>query len=203
MSFLYTSANKASNVRCNLDVKRCTATNKTGGQCGRKTGQQLPFCTQHSKQQLGLEIKKSTIPGAGWGLFALKLFKKNDKIASYEGRKMTQYQIDEMYGKTKNDLAPYTVKQSRDKFLDGACSRPLAGFANNKPKHNNATLAVTSRTVNLKATKKIEPSKEIFTGYGRHYFTKPNDLPKPKFSTSKHKIENETEIPPKKPRASP
>ena len=196
MSFVYTSANKTSNVRCNLDVKQCTALNKTTRErCGRMTAKQLPYCTQHSHLQLGVEIKKSTIPNAGFGLFALKDFKRKEEIVSYPGRKINAYQVKQMYGNERNDLAPYTVKTSRNSFVDSACARGIGSFSNNKPHQNNSELVSrTADKVTLKATKKIKKKSEIFTAYGPTYFKRPNSDPKPVFATSKSKIKHETPL---------
>lgn len=195
MSFQYTSANRTSQLACNLESKQCAATNKNGKHCGRTTVRQLPYCNQHSKTELGVEIKKSTIPSAGFGLFAMKLFRKNDKIAPYDGRTITNEQKKTMYGTTKNDQAPYAVKISRDSFKDAACKRATGAFVNNKPNHNNSKLAVnhTNNTVTVKATKRINPGQEIFAAYGPGYFPRPNDLPKPTFTTKSYKRKYETE----------
>lgn len=46
----------------------------------RTTCKQLPLCTQHTKSDLGVEVKDSTIPCSGLGLFALKLLRKGQSI---------------------------------------------------------------------------------------------------------------------------
>lgn len=202
MSFEYLSANKTSEVKCNLQCQRCSAMNKNGKQCERNTCKQLPYCYQHSKIKLGVEIKQSTIPKSGFGLFALRPFRKKEIIAPYEGLTRDQSQADKMYGTAKNDVAPYMVKTAQDQFRDSACKRGVASFSNNQPGKNNSSLAInqTNKTVNLKATKNISKGAEIFAAYGKHYFPRPNNLPKPMFktNTSKRKLETEVPMPKKK-----
>src|SRR4051794_9274951 len=97
MSFFYKSANGTSNVRCNLECTQCEAQRKVGGRCKRTT-------CKHMKSQLSVQVKKSTIPRAGFGLFALKDFRKGQKIAPYPGKIINDRQKSRMYGHAKNDL---------------------------------------------------------------------------------------------------
>jgi hypothetical protein len=158
-----------------------------------------PYCPQHTKLILGLEVKDSTIPNAGKGLFAVRGFRKNDKITEYTGIVLTKSQIDQLYGKLDQDLSPYAVQISEDLFMDSSCARSIAAFANDSKSHNNAKLS-TNRLTNrvfLRAIKNINPQDEIFTSYGENYFQN-NDLPKPVFSTSSRKLNKsqpETVIP--------
>ena len=54
----------------------------SGPQCGRYSFRH-PFCLQHTKEKLGVEIRPSGIHGCG--LFALRTFKKGDVIVPYTG----------------------------------------------------------------------------------------------------------------------
>jgi hypothetical protein len=160
----------------------------------------IPMCPQHTKLILGLEVKDSTIPNAGKGLFAVKTFRKHDKITEYTGIVLTKSQIDALYGKLDQDLSPYAVQISDDLYMDSSCARSIAAFANDSKSHNNAKLS-TNRLTNkvfLRAIKNINPHDEIFTSYGENYFQN-NDLPKPVFNTFSRKLNKsqpETIIPP-------
>ena len=57
---------------CKLECCRCEGETKTGGRCRRRTKKQLPYCYEHARTMLHVDIRPSTIPGAGKGLFALK-----------------------------------------------------------------------------------------------------------------------------------
>ena len=60
---------------------RCVATTKGGNQCKNKTCKQYPYCWVHLKAKDKLQVKKSTIEGAGEGLFYVgkKDFSPNKK----------------------------------------------------------------------------------------------------------------------------
>ncbi len=213
MSFKYINSDKSFEFQCNLECRQCNAiSERTGEQCKRITCMQLPYCNQHTKIILGLVVKHSTIPEAGKGLFTLRPIKKDAKIAEYTGRVLTKSQIDSLYGHDESDLAPYSFKLSRDLYLDSACSRSIAAFANDSPSHNNAKLSINhvNNKVFLRATQDIAANEEIFTSYGAKYFMHNNDLPQPIFSTSSRKLnksQSESEVPlpiykPEKPKQS-
>ena len=201
MSFNYRSALGTSSVVCNLTCKQCKADTKAGNRCGRMTCKQLPFCGQHSKSELGVQIKKSTIRGAGDGLFALKRFKKGDRIAPYTGERINAATKHARYGRSKNDVGPYVAQMSKNDFIDAACTRGTGGYANSKPGDNNAKLATNLRkhTVSVKATKNIPVGQEVFVAYGSNYFKRPNPLPKPVFGTTTRKLKVVTPPPPPPP----
>ena len=91
----------------------------------------------HTKKKYGLLVKKSSIPNAGDGLYALKEFKQGDFIADYKGEVLTKAQRNERYGHTNKDLAPYAFQASQNKIiLDNACHRYIGAYANSKPNHN-------------------------------------------------------------------
>jgi hypothetical protein len=193
MSFTYLSANQTNRVECDLDCRRCTAINaKNGQQCKRTTCKHLPFCTTHLKSQMHLTVKKSIkIPEAGFGLFSYGkkendiVFKKNDKIADYFGNLYTKAENDELYGSARNDVAPYTYKTSANKYLDSACTRSTAAFANDNRGNANAQFKNdTSRgKVTLRAKKNIRNNEEIFVSYGPTYFHDVANEPKPTYKT--------------------
>jgi SET domain-containing protein len=118
-----------------------------------------------------LEVKRSTIAGAGEGLFALKDFKRKDLIAKYEGEVLTKAQTNTRYGNTQQDLAPYGIQASKNKIIDASCKRGVASYANSKPNHQNATFSVyQGHEVRLIASKNIKKGDEVFVSYGRDYF---------------------------------
>ena len=69
-----------------------------------------PYCISHMKEQLQLEVKESTIKGAGKGLFAssreetnatlqkVPVFKRSELIHYFEGETMTYRQYEDRYG---------------------------------------------------------------------------------------------------------
>lgn len=194
MSFQYVSADTTSKVACNLECRRCQATVAKGNrQCSKTTCKFLPYCFVHLRTELNLEVRVSTIPNSGFGLFTLIDRDIGDFIAPYHGRLLTLDQMNSMYGNATNDLGPYVVKMGANKYMDTACMRSAGSFANANPSHNNAKLAIDNahNTVNIKATKRIKAGEEVFLSYGSHYFARKNNLPKPVYSTSTRKIKDE------------
>lgn len=169
MSFVYSGATK--NFRCNLKCDQCEGETLAGERCKKRTCRYLPTCYIHTKKKYGLLVKKSSIPNAGDGLYALKEFKQGEFIADYKGEVLTKVQRDERYGRTQQDLAPYAFQASQNKIIDSACHRYIGAYANSKPNHNNATFSVHQGKVKIKATKKIKVGDEVFLSYGASYFT--------------------------------
>lgn len=157
---------------CKLECCRCAADTKTGGRCKRRTKKQLPYCYEHARSLLHVDIRPSTIPGAGLGLFALQEFKADDLIAPYKGELLTLAQMNERYHLEDGGLAPYALQINANTFVDSACSRGTASFINTKPRHNNARFSVYSGraghppSASVRATKRIAPGQEIFVDYG-------------------------------------
>lgn len=120
-----------------LETRRCTAHNKSGTQCRRQVTVGLPFCYQHRKSKQKLTVKQSGIPEAGKGLFVNSnlhgpneiVFRKNDKICSYDGEVLTGTQISERYG---NHTAPYALELPHDRVIDASLVRGLGSSANSK-----------------------------------------------------------------------
>jgi SET domain-containing protein len=186
MSFQYEGS---TNFKCNLHCHRCQAINKNGTRCKKRTCKMLPTCHIHSKTLYGVEVKPSTIPNAGLGLFACKYFNRDDIIAPYNGELLTKQELNDRYGRTDGDYAPYGLRMSENKFMDCACERGVASYANANPNNNNAKFAVdnTRNTVNLRATRPIRVGEEIFVYYGNTYFRRN----RPPHSTVKKKIVEE------------
>ena len=80
-----------------LKTFQCEAINKNGTQCKRHVCIGLNLCWNHMLYYKHLRIKKSNIPNAGNGLYALDLqkndndviFKKGEKICEYYGEVVT------------------------------------------------------------------------------------------------------------------
>lgn len=186
MIFEYLSSDKTCHIKNELEQRRCIAIKPNQKQC-KLTSIFLPYCQKHTKTELGLEVKTSTLPNAGNGLFALKEFQKYDIITEYIGDKITNTNADEIYGVELNDLIPYGVSLNSRYIIDSACVRGIGSLANDSrsSKINNASLIIEKGHVFLQATKKILIGQEVFVNYGNEYFTKANTEAKPIFSTTK------------------
>lgn len=158
-----------SGFTCQLECARCEAETKSGAQCKRRTRKQLPFCFEHARSILHVDIRPSTIPGAGLGLFALQEFKNNDLIVPYKGELLTKDQVDERYGA---GLAKFVLQINKNTYIDSACSRGTGSFINTNPGNNNSRFSVYSGRggyppgASVRATKQIHIGAEIFVDYG-------------------------------------
>jgi len=118
---------------------------------------------------LHVDIRPSTIPGAGLGLFALKEFNNGDLVVPYKGEILTKEQMDERYG---DGLAPYALQINKNTYVDSACERGTGSFINTNPKKNNARFSVYSGrsgsppAASVRAIRKIPAGAEIFVDYG-------------------------------------
>lgn len=139
MSFHYKGS---TDYKCNLVCEKCEGMTKTGERCKRITCKFLPMCYQHTKSVYGVEVKKSGIEDAGFGLFACKSFRKDEIICPYRGEILTKKEIDDRYGVSSEDYSPYAIQMSSDKFMDCGCRRGIGAYSNCKNNKNNAKLAV-------------------------------------------------------------
>ena len=119
-----------------------------------------------------LEIKTSTLPGAGKGLFTNVAIPKGTRIVEYKGTVKT-------WDEAKQDptngyiyfLKPNHVIDGRDHPKSLArYANDAAGLVRAKDKGNNARFEPDGLRVFLVATKDIKAGDEIFVSYGKKYW---------------------------------
>jgi len=127
-----------------------------------------PYCSKHTRKHLGVSVKKSKIPGAGYGLFAEKSFKKGEYIVQYTGEHLTTDEYDARYG--DDTLGAYGITLNDTTVIDAAkTSAGVARYAcdfHGSGKKNNAEYVTDDEEVWIVATKKIKAGDEIYTDYG-------------------------------------
>jgi SET domain-containing protein len=120
-----------------------------------------------------LVVKRSTLPGAGKGLFTKKFIPKGTRIVEYKGKISSWKDADH-----RNGGNGYIYYVKRYHVID-ALPRPkaLARYANdargmNKVKgiSNNADYVEDGLKVYIESTKDIPANSEIFVGYGKEYW---------------------------------
>jgi hypothetical protein len=148
---------------------RCKFIRGNGQRCKRNTCVRKDYCWQHLRSKLGIDVRPSTLSGAGMGLFAYKTFPKGRQVASYSGKI-----IDASEAKDSE----YAVSWGRGKVVDAKSTQNSVGrYANTcrgadkrrkKCRGNNVKLArdFARKRISLKATKKIQKGDEIFNTYG-------------------------------------
>ena len=124
-------------------------------------------------QEKNLVIKKSTLPGAGKGLFTKKIIPKGTRIVEYKGKVTTWKEVDHLDG-----LNAYIFYIDRNHVIDGSKhKKAFARFANDAKGskkgsglNNNCKYVVDGSKVFLESKKEILPNEEILAGYGKEYW---------------------------------
>lgn len=160
--------------------------------CSRKTSA-IPYCWQHMRTNLCLNIKESNIPKSGKGLFAycpflrdkgVPVFKKYDMICDYIGEPISSEELEKRYrysvGKKQYDpTGPYVLEDCETGWIyDGALLRGAGAIANDargSGKRPNASLVSSDikkgdKFPGLMATRNIYHDEEILVSYGREYW---------------------------------
>ena len=120
-----------------------------------------------------LVVKRSTIPGAGKGLFTKKFIAKGTRIVEYTGKVSTWKDADHDDGK---NVYIYFVKRSH--VIDASKRlKVLARYANDarglskiKGITNNCEYVDEGLRVFIYAKKDIQAGSEILVGYGKEYW---------------------------------
>ncbi len=120
-----------------------------------------------------LEIKKSTIPGAGKGLFTKRPILKGAYIVEYTGTITTWKEVDHDEG---NNAYIYYV--SRKHVIDASKNtKALARYANDarglqRPKgfRNNSQYINDDGKIYIQAIRDLKPGDEILVSYGKEYW---------------------------------
>jgi hypothetical protein len=149
------------------ECNRCEADTKGGNQCRVRTCKVGPKCWIHTKSQDGLQVKPSTIPGAGLGLFTTKDFGNNRYIDVYRGRDVSQYHLDH-----PDAFMPYTIchgNQCTDAKRTNSCP---ARYINDKRGTNRQynVRFTNAYPVRVKTIRAIPAGRELLVNYGRNYW---------------------------------
>ena len=140
-------------------------------------------------KELGLEVKQSTVSGAGYGLFTLIDRNKGDAIAAYFGDELSLSDVKRIYGSPEN--APYVFKVRKTiekkvvtKYIDAASGwECVARFANHgwnpedddceitpeMPRANAWFRSRRMKTPIIEAINFIPAGSEVFVHYCRNY----------------------------------
>ena len=161
-----------------LQSIQCEAVKSNAQRCKNHTVIGQTYCHAHRKKMLHLQIKKSTIPGAGQGLFAAGdegkiIFKTGDRICMYNGQLLNDLELLRRY---REETAPYAIelhkKDGEVQYEDAATRRGIGSLANhsrNKSKINARLSISRNNRAQLIATKNIRSGAEILVDYGPDY----------------------------------
>jgi SET domain-containing protein len=120
-----------------------------------------------------LIIKRSTLKGAGKGLFTTRDIPKGKKIVEYKGNIVTWKEVD-----SRDGLNGYIYYVNRNHVIDAYPTKEhLARYANDakgivrtEGLNNNCTYQIEGVRVFIYAMKNIPAGSELFVGYGKEYW---------------------------------
>ncbi len=121
-----------------------------------------------------LTVKKSTLPGAGKGLFAKALIPKGARIVEYRGKILTWKEVSKMaddrngyvfYFNSKYCIDAWKTKKGIAHYANDA-----RGIARVEGVKNNSEYVTAKKRCFIEATRDIPKGSEILVGYGAEYW---------------------------------
>jgi len=120
-----------------------------------------------------LVIKKSTIPGAGKGLFTKKMIPKGTRIVEYKGRITTWSEANH-----KEGLNAYIYYVNKNHVIDASLRKnelaryvnDAVGFKKINPHANNCKYVEDNLRVFIESKRDIPANTELFVRYGKKYW---------------------------------
>ena len=118
-------------------------------------------------------VKRSTLKGAGKGLFTRRDIPRGTKIVEYKGKVTNWKEVDGQEG-----LNGYIYYVDRNHVIDAQPTKQaMARYANDAKGivrthgiNNNCTYIIEGRKVYIKSMRNIPAGSEIFVGYGKEYW---------------------------------
>ena len=122
-----------------------------------------------------IEISKSSIPGAGKGVFATKYIPEGSVMGYYKGRLYTQEEYDKL---TNKDYIFELKFANQPHFFIDASNRKYSNwtrYVNGAKKKSQKNLINTDTfqqcfNIYFEAKKDIQPGEELIITYGSHYW---------------------------------
>ncbi len=121
-----------------------------------------------------LYIRKSTLPGAGKGLFTKKKIKKGTRIVEYKGEILTWKEVKKLaddrngyvfYISSKRCIDAWNYKKALGRYANDA-----KGLGRIKGVKTNSEYVVDGNKCFIEAIKDIPAKSEIFVEYGKDYW---------------------------------
>ena len=160
--------------------QRCAADTAAGDQCKQRTAVGH-LCWNHLQRDFGLRVKKSTVPGAGRGLFA----------AWHDGlpaKHRIPYTGDEIVMGGPGEGGPYVLETKNGHGIDAARRNCGAGRwindprgaldGNGRPRRANCEFVAHTprggdrkRVAAVRTLRRVERGEELLVSYGNDYWT--------------------------------
>lgn len=192
--------------QCDLECRPCGAFKKNGIQCTKLCCFGIDKCSVHLKSLHSLAIRRSNIVGAGMGLFAVSpsrnvqnpVIERGKKIIEYTGETITNAELERRYGGDEY-TAPYAVERRSDgRFIDSACVRSVAAFANTSNDVNECNTLFREQVnglIFLQATRPINHNEEIIVDYQSRKLIDIQDIHDPEDPSDEGEAPEENQLP--------
>lgn len=156
---------------------QCSATSKSGARCKLNTCMQFPYCWVHLKSIDKLQVKDSTVPNSGKGLFYVgkKDFPAKKRITLYSSQKLGREKVE----------GDYVLEVSSKQFIDAkdklnyvgryinsihsTGKRPNVRFGTGSVVTKKTVAGGARYTYPIISSKRIKPNTELFLSYGKSY----------------------------------
>lgn len=122
-----------------------------------------------------IEIKKSSIPGAGKGVFATKLIPKGSVMGYYKGKLHTQDEYDHL--NNKDYIFELKFRNQPNFYIDASSPKysnwtRYVNGARKKSQKNMINTDTYQQCFNIyfEALRDIQPGEELIISYGHHYW---------------------------------
>ena len=120
-----------------------------------------------------LVVKRSTLKGAGKGLFTSKEIVRGKKIVEYKGKVTTWKEVDDKDG--MNGYIYYVnryhvIDASETKDFIARYANDAKGLARTEGLNNNCTYQIEGKKVYIVSMRNIPAGSELFVGYGKEYW---------------------------------
>lgn len=158
-----------------MATQRCTATTRKGqGRQCRQLTRVGCLCWNHLARDVGLRVKRSTVPGAGRGLFAERDLEAGADLGVYSGLEVSGPEA------LRGDRGgAYALEVKRGLLIDAAPTNAAVSRFANDPRGTgrraNTAFRRSTRTgeVHLRATRRIKRGEEVLVSYGAAYWRPP------------------------------
>jgi SET domain-containing protein len=122
-----------------------------------------------------LVVKRSTLPGAGKGLFAKRDIRKGERFVEYGGEIITEGELNR---RAEKNVYGYSFYINNRRVIDAYYTPgELARYANDahgiqrkKGVKNNCSYVIYNHRCWIMAERTIKAGEEIFVGYGASYW---------------------------------
>jgi hypothetical protein len=176
----FTTTRKSDGVviyRAKLTKKRCAH-----GSCRILVSLGGPYCAKHRASVAGLRVAPSRMLAAigvvnGNGVFTTKDRRAGEIIAFYDCERVTDQQLDEIYGDNGTRVYSLTDDQSLwdNTYADAHRSRCVASLINDsrgsrRLYDNNVYFCNLSQPYAIRASRDIAAGEELLLSYGRDYW---------------------------------